>query len=189
MASKRQPSTGITAAEAIGAALRAAHSNAWYLGFVSNTGVTCTILSETLAHGHDALMKPDGEAGQWVIEFFKHPPAPGWPEGNRRWWYRFRTVVVTSTGATTLPDAEFHLNDALSPLDLVLVGWLDRARERALHHVHAEFDLMSVKSTPQGMGAFLWEFDFYKLHRRDRSMSQEIVGHVTVRGDGSAVVA
>lgn len=188
MATSYRPLPAISALHAVERALEAARGMHWHLAFFSTTGVTCSVIGDEFENVEEALMRPNGMAGQWVVEFFREPHVQPQLERRRR-WYRIRSVVVTALGTTTLPDGEIEQLEAWKPMPLDSVQMLDSCRRRAIQHVHSRFDHISVMPEVQPNGTCAWEFTFHRVvpHRERRSL--EIIGKVTVSGDGQEVLS
>src|SRR5262249_3209209 len=78
----------------------------WQIAFISNTGVTKIILAEKFKTGKEALMLPDGSAGQWVIEFYKDTPKAVSEKGKKGNVYPFRRIIVLAQGVQLALDTE-----------------------------------------------------------------------------------
>lgn len=81
-------------------ASRVAQGPKWTLGFFSNTGVTCSVIAEVFQNRAEALLSPNGLAGQWVVEFFMVRASRESRAASGRLWYRMRSILVTSDGFT-----------------------------------------------------------------------------------------
>lgn len=182
-----QSTPGITPAQAVEQALRFANGTQWQLAFLSNTGVSCSVLSEQLDSMDEAFMLLDGTAGQWVVEFVQQPRTPALKTPNRP-WYRIRSVIITARGATVLPDTTCEQSGPLVPLQLDWVHGLEAARRRVLSKVHCWFDCMSVTSEIDATGGGAWLFLFFQWRRGDGSGVRKVVARATVAADGRDAV-
>lgn len=168
---------GLRAKEAVEVARQMVRGPQWQLGFVSTSGVTCSVVSPAYTDPDECLMQPDGTAGQWVVEFYRVPSSPtAGPHG-----YRIRSVVVTPFDLNVLPDEEFVQLGELLPLCDEDVVCLEGARRWATHQVHKHYDSLAVRSDVRASGCS-WEFSF--MRRGLLHASQEIVARVRVPGQG-----
>ncbi|MFI7426675.1 toll/interleukin-1 receptor domain-containing protein [Micromonospora sp. NPDC049836] len=171
---------GLTVAEALAAVQKymddLGQSQEWQLAFLSNTGVTDSF--SVAASAAAGLMRPDGRAGQWVIELCGRTGEPV-REGDRSGFrYAFKRLICTPDGL--LEDSRIdHLTCTAplsdSPLPDDVPGALERARDLAISSAGSDFELMSValrRRTPK----VDWYFRFYD--------DRDIVARVAISGDG-----
>jgi hypothetical protein len=173
---------GITALQAVVLARRAAQPPKWHLGYFSSLGVTRTVMSDLFQQRSEALMLPNGIAGQWVAEFFM-PIAQASSAARLDGLHRLRSVIVTSDGAYPLPDQMIELPADPPRLGVDALHGLGAARQLAIRHARGHFDLVSVASLPQADGRCDWGFTFYRLDRQDPGAMQEL-GKLQVSSDG-----
>lgn len=179
---------GITADRAVQLATRFADNKHWRLGFLSNTGVTCSVLSEELEHLQDAFMLRDGSAGQWIVEFFRRTPYAITVNDSDRSFHCIRSVIATAHGVTTLPDSGFVYSGIVRPLELKWVRGLDAAFQFTLRRMHRPFDGASVTSRVASGGKCSWNFSFYLCKRRSAHTIPGLVARASVSMDGRDVV-
>lgn len=158
-------------------------NRSWQLGFVSNTGVADTAISEELHSASEGLLRTTGLAGQWVVEVFGHESAKV-RDGHRVGYrYDFRQIVCTRdhgatfAGQRTQLILEVPLEESPLPPD-VLQG-LERARKSVIAGASTSFEVMSV-AMRRRRGRTEWFFRLYD--------SNSIVQKVTYSGDGQWVV-
>lgn len=131
---------GVTAAEAVEAAARE-HGTEWQLTALSNAGVVGGSVAAAGLHGPaEALMRPDGQAGQWVVEVFRDAPTPVSQGGRSGFAYPLRRFAVTAADATELPESEVAVPQRLAALPADCLAGLDDARALALRENGARFD-------------------------------------------------
>lgn len=158
----------------------------WQLGFVSNTGVVRSVIASYLAP-HDGLMRADGTAGQWVVEFFGTTPTPVQEEDRTGFLYDYRMLMITrEEGVREAEAAEScGLTSPLehSPLPPRFFGTYrdvyEEAHALALQSVTIDFEAMSV-ALDRPPGGARWRFRFYD--------DQEIVARVWISADGTRVI-
>jgi hypothetical protein len=181
------PSARVTAAEAF--RLAVAHlgddGQHWQLGFLSNTGVIQTTDKPRLPV-HEALMRADGTAGQWVVELCGTTATPVM-EGTRSGFeYDYRvllitagvveTITATDTCAMTTPLARSPLPPRFGN---AIRDIYEDAHALALQNAGVEFELMSV-ALDRPPGGARWRFRFYG--------GEEIVARVWISADGTRVI-
>jgi len=188
MAALPQSNPSLCAGEAVERAVRLARGTHWRLAFLSNTGVTCSLLSDELPRWEDALMHLDGSAGQWVAAFFRQPFYSRLLTGTSQPWHRLRTVIVTKAGPVMLPDTTYERPGPLLPLRIELVPLLEVARRRVLERVKRDFDRMSVQSELDDHGGCEWHFTFYRVDRFGTGNSRQIVQNALASVDGCDVL-
>ena len=178
--------SGISARRAIEVAMGAARGSGWELGFFSNTGVITPVLIEGFDDPAALLMRPDGLAGQWVVDFFQDGARTGWTRGAKLLW--LRTAVITADGMRIIADADLEHPGVLKPLKLEHVYCLDQARMQALHEIEERVDFMSVASRRRLDGNSSWEFTCFRAERTALGETLGIVGTVDVSGDGTEIL-
>lgn len=179
---------GITASEAIVLATRVAQGPKWTLGFFSNTGVTCSAIAEVFQNRAEALLAPNGLAGQWVAEFFMLRASREARAASGRLWYRMRSILVTSDGALPLPDHFIERQAGLAALKVENIFGLEMARKRLVRQVQSGIDLLSVASNIRPDGECQWDFTLYRVRRDERGTHDEVVGQLSVSGDGGQLL-
>ena len=169
----------VTAAQAVQSAINTINNSEWQIAFLSNTGVTSSVTSQQFSHNEiNALMLPNGQAGQWVVEFFKDSPVGIERNGQVGKSYPFRRVLVTINGASELPESSMGVPNKLVPLEFRYINSIDSARTLAIFESKIRFDAISISSDVRSNGDSFWRFRFYDLQ------SRSIVHKVCVSGDG-----
>jgi hypothetical protein len=174
------PPKGLSMEEALSMASESLRDNKeWRLGFISNTGVIQSTLSQNLATGADALIEPDGRAAQWVIEVLSHD-CEVLREGEREGYgYDYKVIVCTrADGAVFVESVRkpvFPFPLVASPLPPRIANAYDMARRLAIQSVDVDFQRLSVAVNRRRDGSE-WYFRFYD--------SSRIVARRTVSGDG-----
>lgn len=168
--------TYFTGAEAIAAARKAAGAD-WLLMFVSTTGVADDVsLSGEAA---DRLLRPDGKAGQWIIEFYKDTPKDVTQDGKKGKSYPFRRFAIgDGDKPTELPKSEMGTGSAFTPMSEACVSGLKASQELAIKNNKKKFDVLDVTSD-RTKGDCSWPFQFYD------TKTQDIVNHIHIAGAGN----
>jgi hypothetical protein len=160
----------------------------WQLAFLSNTGVMESVVGPGMTSPEDGLMRPDGTAGQWVVEVCGTNPqlvsretASGIQTGHQ---YEYKRMVVTRHGVSVSDDSPttcaFAVPLEQCPLSPDIMAAYESARTLAVRFAKLDFRLMSV-ALNRPSGGTEWRFRFYN--------SQDLLLVVRVSGDGSRVIA
>lgn len=154
------------------------NNSEWKIAFLSNTGVTSSVSSNHFSSADKALMLPNGQAGQWILEYFRDSPIILSDEGRS---YPFRRMLVTSNGASELPESNLSVRNKIEELDSEFLKKIDLARELAISKNDKQFDVISAYSDVRSNGACFWKFRFYDLQNGN------IVNKICISSDGISV--
>lgn len=172
----------LTGKQAIDAARKIVKGSEWQIAFLSNTGVTQSYSTEKLKSAREALMKKDGKAGQWVVEFYKNSPKDINEGGRKGVAYPLRAFLVTSNSASEMPTSVIKVPKQLPPLKSDYINNLDKALGLAIKQVKIKFDVCSVASDVRSDGTTSWRFRFYDMSK------ENIIAKVNISGDGNGVL-
>jgi hypothetical protein len=173
---------GISASDALNSARKIIKAPEWKLLSISNTGVAGgSVTSEQLRGPEEALMRADGKAGQWVVEFFLDSPKQITEGGVSGKSYPLRRVMVTAKKISELAKTDIAVPKKLCELEERFVSSIDKARALAIKNAKKEFDVVSVASRVDSSGGCFWVFRFYNLK------TGNVVANITVSGDGARV--
>lgn len=155
----------------------------WQIGFISNTGVTRTALSAKNKTPEAGLMRPDGNAGQWIFELFGLSPTSVSDGAREGWAYPFRQLLCTTDGVVNVDPIDTMILTsplARSPLPQNLMSAYENARTFAVKVAGQDFRLMSAglsRAAPEAQ----WHFRFYD--------SGDIIAKVVISADGHRLIA
>lgn len=185
--SRELAGVGLTAREALRLAddfLGSDLERKWRFAFLSNTGVVASVVSPSLGGPENGLMKPDGTAGQWVIEVYSGEPRLVSDGSRTGYEYDFKQVWVTrKNGAVSAGSRStwiFTVPFSRCPLPHGLLDAYEKARALALRSAAADFRVMSVAMNRRESGAE-WYFRFYD--------SENLLLTLKISGDGTRVIA
>jgi hypothetical protein len=141
-------------------------------------------VSPDISDATDGLMKPDGTAGQWVIEIYSGEPRPV-SDGRRNGYaYDFKKILVTRKSGAVYAGSHstwaFTVPLSRCPLPRRLLDAYESARILAIRYAAVDFQVMSVALDRRESGAE-WYFRFYD--------SEDLLLTVKVSGDGMRVIA
>ncbi len=180
-ADKENEMTGISITETLIKTWEELDASEWEVAFISNTGVTQSYTAEGIRSPMEALLSPDGKAGQWVVELYKDEPEP-FSDGEREGiGYPFQTVLVTSQSVSLLPETTLGVPTQLVPLKKEYIEAFPQALKSAVENLNIEYDRISVLSNFMATGEFNWVFRFYDISK------QQIIALVLVSGDGQNI--
>lgn len=172
---------GITITEALEKVWQEVDSSEWEVAFISNTGATQSYTAKGIRGPMEALLSPDGKAGQWVVELYKDEPE-AISEGEREGiGYPFQSVLVTSKSVDFMPETTLMVPDKLMRLESEYIESFPQALKLAVESLNISYDRISALSSVIEIGECDWIFRFYDTSK------QQIVALVLVSGDGQNV--
>lgn len=179
---KALPGRPIPAARALALA-RTAVDSTWQLLALSTTGEILTGVAHSgFKTSGVRWLRPDGTAGQWVVEFVRNPPRPIVVEGKAGFQYPCRSFVVTSFGPEGFPPDSVKVPARVTPLT---IGGFERALRTAMPELRKQgkpFQRLTTAAWPGPGGAYFWVFE-----ARDTS-SVDRVAVTRVSQDGARIL-
>ncbi len=173
--------TGISITESLIKIWEEVDASEWEIAFISNTGVTQSYTAEGISNPMEALLSPDGKAGQWVVELYKDEPET-FSDGEREGiGYPFQPVLVTSQKASLMPETILGVPAQLMPLKKEYIEAFPQALELSIDNVNINYDRISALSNVMATGECNWVFRFYDISTR------QLTALVLVSGDGQTI--
>jgi hypothetical protein len=173
--------TDISIEETLKSVWEKVDASEWGIAFISNTGVTQSFTAEGINNPTDALLSPDGKAGQWVVELYQDKPEPFSDGAREGISYPFQPVVVTSKTASLMPESTIQVPAQLMPLKDEYIEAFPQALELSIENVDINYDRISALSNVIATGECNWVFRFYDV------TTQQITALVLVSGDGQTI--
>jgi hypothetical protein len=150
-----------------------AKAGSWKVAYISNTGVSQTLVSMNIHGATNRLMNENGDGGEWVFEMFKDTPKAITHEGKKGWEYPFTALVVTATGVETMQVDSLSVPKKLHELGEGVTYNMNTHFQNAAQDQKAKkkYDFASATTVVSAEDC-TWLFKFYDVS------SGEIVGKI-----------